>query len=189
MSTKLSVQIFELRSKGYSYKQICQELKCSKSLVCYYCGEGQKEKTLDRHHKNFKTNPLLSKITTFCRDRNRKGRPQNLKSNKKINLILNSKIQKFHFKGDKKYMFSVDDLKKKIGDNPKCYLTGKPIDLSKSSTYQLDHIVPKSRGGNNSIENCGLACKEANQAKSTMLVSEFIQLCQNVVDHNKNNTN
>ena len=80
-------------------------------------------------------------------------------------------------------MFTLDELIEKLGDNPKCYLTGKEIDLSKSGSYSLDHIVPKSKGGENSLENCGLTCREANQAKSDLDLEEFVSLCQAVIDN------
>lgn len=37
-------KILELKDKCYSYKQICDELNCDKSLVAYYCGENKWQK-------------------------------------------------------------------------------------------------------------------------------------------------
>ena len=48
------------------------------------------------------------------------------------------------------------NLEKKIGEKPICYLTGIPIDINKPNEYSLDHIIPMSRGGKNTLENCGL---------------------------------
>ena len=79
-------------------------------------------------------------------------------------------------------MFKVQDLIDKIGDNPVCYLTGRPINLEEGRFYHLDHILPKSRGGDNSLENCGLTCKPANQAKTNLTLEEFVQLCREVVE-------
>ncbi|MFM8758436.1 MAG: HNH endonuclease domain-containing protein, partial [Methylophilaceae bacterium] len=61
--------------------------------------------------------------------------------------------------------------------------TGVPIDLNKSRSYHLDHIVPKSRGGDDSLGNCQIACREANQAKGDLLVDEFLALCKKVIQH------
>lgn len=83
-----------------------------------------------------------------------------------------------------KPLFSVDDVIAKFGDNPSCYLTGQPIDISKPRTYSFDHIIPKSRGGDNSLDNLGLCTKAANQAKNDMTLDEFINSCKQVVKHN-----
>ena len=40
-------KILKLRDKGYSYKDICKELNCDKSLVAYYCGENKWQKKKD----------------------------------------------------------------------------------------------------------------------------------------------
>lgn len=71
-----------------------------------------------------------------------------------------------------------------IGKNPKCYLTGRPINLIKSSTYEFDHKIPRSRGGENTLENFGLACKDANRAKYDKTPEEFILLCKEILENN-----
>ena len=38
---------------------------------------------------------------------------------------------------------------------------------------EVEHIVPKSRGGSNRISNLTLACRECNQAKGTQTAEEF----------------
>lgn len=109
---------------------------------------------------------------------------------KDIHTILKNKIIRFH--RDKKLWkyppmtFKVKDLLVKIGDNPTCYLTGRPIDLLDGKSYHLDHIIPKNRGGSNTLDNCNIACRDANQAKGNLLHSEFIVLCEEVLRHNKN---
>lgn len=109
---------------------------------------------------------------------------------KDIHTILKNKIIRFH--RDKKLWkyppmtFKVKDLLAKIGDNPSCYLTGRKIDLLDGKSYHLDHIVPKNKGGSNTIDNCNIACKDANQAKGNLLYSEFLLLCEEVLSHNQN---
>lgn len=82
-------------------------------------------------------------------------------------------------------MFNEELLLEKIGDNPVCYLTGRPINLEDSRSYNLDHIIPKSKGGNNSLENCQIACRDANQAKNDLTYDEFIQLCKDVLAYHE----
>ena len=77
--------------------------------------------------------------------------------------------------------FSLGELKSKIGKEPRCYLTGEPIDLMKPETYSLDHIIPISRGGKSSLDNIGLCKSDVNQAKYDMTPTEFISLCKRVI--------
>lgn len=64
----------------------------------------------------------------------------------------------------------------------KCYLTGRNIDLTKDD-YQLDHKIPVSQGGSNSIDNLGIACPQANLSKSDMTVDEYLSLCKEVLEN------
>ena len=182
----LKQKILELGKQGYSYNKIVEKLDCAKSTVSYHLGEGQKNKTKQRQIKNRKENPLNTKRARFLENVKCSGRV----GSKETNVRKIIKIKREHFSrteknGGNNYMFSIDELIEHIGDNPKCYLTGKEIDLSKSSSYSLDHIVPRSKGGDNSLENCGLACREANEAKSDQNLEDFIDMCQAVVNHLK----
>jgi hypothetical protein len=193
MYGELKDKILELRSQGHSYKYIENVLGCSKGTISFHCGVGQKEKSLARNNKRRKTNPLQFKIYYFCSSkRNAKiNEHYNLSKQDKINnekIIKRLKIKVARFFQSKDYtygefMFSAKDLLEKIGDNPVCYLTGVNIDLNKPRSYHLDHIVPKSRGGDDSLNNCQIACREANQAKGDLLVSEFVELCKKVIKH------
>lgn len=71
----------------------------------------------------------------------------------------------------------------KFGAQPQCYLTGRPIDLNQWDTYNLDHIVPVSKGGKSTLDNCQLTCREANFAKCALSVDQFISLCREVTSH------
>ena len=181
MKSKLSKSIFELRDRGYSYNKISLQLNCSKSIVSYHCGIGQKTKTLIRNTEYRKKNVILKKIHRFYQPK-RNNSITLLSSNKNVRYKLSSKIRKF---GDYKPMFTVEDLLNKIGDNSICYLTGLPIDLNDSKSYQLDHKIPKSRGGDNSLENCELVSKRANMSKSDMTYDEYIELCKLVLSNHK----
>ena len=77
----------------------------------------------------------------------------------------------------------IKEIYERITKNPTCYLTGRKIDLSKSSSYHLDHIIPTSKGGPDTPDNCGLACRDANFAKNTLSLEEFKNLCVEVVQH------
>jgi 5-methylcytosine-specific restriction endonuclease McrA len=192
MQQKVKNQILELRNKGYSYDYISKKLNCSKGTICYHCGEGQKNKVRLRQLKNRGLkNPLHNKIQVFLYKKY-KNKNKIRKNKTSIYNILNKKITTFHkiYNGRKcikkeKFMFTEKELLKKIGENPKCYLTGKSIDLLDSKSYQLDHIIPRSKGGPNSLDNCQIACKEANYAKGNLMLDEFFELCKSVLKYNK----
>lgn len=192
MQATVKKQILELRSQGFSYDYIANKLNCSKGTVSYHCGSGQKNKTKLRQIKNRKLKtPLYNKLQVFKTKNNVNNYYQN-KRIKNISDILNLKIISFHRKYSgrevierEKPMFTEKELLKKIGKKPKCYLTGRPIDLLDSRSYQLDHIVPRSKGGKNTLDNCQIACKEANFAKGDLLLIDFFALCKEILEHNK----
>jgi CRISPR/Cas system Type II protein with McrA/HNH and RuvC-like nuclease domain len=153
-------QILELRAKGYSYRKIQSELGCSKSTISYHCGSGQKEKLKKRSDKYKEEFPFLKKAENFdlqYRDKN----------------VMYSQKRGYCRKKLKDYLSTVD----------KCYLTGREIDTDFTNTYQFDHIIPRSRGGDNSFENLGIATPDANRAKHNLSVEEFIQLSKDILEN------
>lgn len=59
-----------------------------------------------------------------------------------------------------------------------CALTGEKLDR----TSQLDHILPKAKGGNDYIENLQWLSQEVNLAKRDLTDDEFIKLCASVME-------
>lgn len=60
----------------------------------------------------------------------------------------------------------------------KCPLSGRDLDVR---TAEMDHIVPRSRGGTNDLSNLRMLAPEANQAKGGMTDQEFIALCRDIL--------
>ena len=54
-----------------------------------------------------------------------------------------------------------------------CALTGRRLDR----TAQLDHKLPRARGGGDNIQNLQWLCREANYAKRDLTNAEFHVLC------------
>lgn len=157
-------KILKLREEGKTYNEIKSILGCSKSTISYYCGEGQKLKNLQRGQKFRNSNPISNKIEKF--------------RNFEFKVRDFQKDDSFKRKG---LEYNTEDVLNKFGENPKCYLTGRSIDINKPSTYHFDHIVPRKKGGTGELSNLGLTTREANFAKSDMTVNEFIELCKDVL--------
>lgn len=53
-------------------------------------------------------------------------------------------------------------------DGESCYLCADPL---KPGAFEIDHIIPKSRGGSNHPLNLALACKTCNTRKRDLIVA------------------
>ena len=190
MNYGLKEKIMSLRNQGMSYRKIEKELGCSKGTIAYHLGEGQKKKTQTRMRKNRKLNPLQKKIDNFKnRKYNSKGREEITQS---WEVRFKNKIKRFRMDNNRRITteakdWNDKDVLKSIGSNPKCYLTGDPIDIKDTYSYHADHIVPRSKGGDSSFENLALATREANQAKGDMSLEEFYTLCEKVLKNRDKN--
>lgn len=181
--------ILRLREMGLSYRKIEKRLGCSKGTISYHCGEGQKDKTMAATRKR-RLCPLRTKMEAFIHSRKKETQNTFLEVFAPTNHCLNVKIHQFAKIGSRStkhegysFMFNLKDLKEKIGDDPRCYWTGRKIDLTSRRSYHLDHLVPRSRGGDNSLDNCVLACREANLGKSEFLGEEYVQTSCEVAVH------
>jgi 5-methylcytosine-specific restriction endonuclease McrA len=172
-------KIFELKEQGKTYNEIAKILNCSKGTISYHLGKGQKEKTQLRTKKNRKKNPLLQKVDNFKYDsknkRNfvetvRKFQKRDNNSKGKINSTINQS-------------FNWEDVVNKFGAETNCYLSGEPINLFEN-TYSLDHIIPSSKGGENTLENLGITHKTVNNMKTNLSVDEFLFWCKKILEHN-----
>ena len=52
----------------------------------------------------------------------------------------------------------------------KCFYCGKNV-----SKFEVEHMIPKTRGGSNRIDNLTLSCHDCNQKKDTLTAEEFIR--------------
>jgi 5-methylcytosine-specific restriction endonuclease McrA len=59
----------------------------------------------------------------------------------------------------------------------KCALTGRPLD----DTAHIDHIIPKSLGGQSTFDNARWVCKEANVAKFNLMDEALLELCRDII--------
>ena len=170
---KQGASILRLRKKGLSYNQIQKTLKCSKATISYHCGKNQSEKKRVRGRK---PNPLCRKVASFktrCTAQSWKTFRIKVKTFKRRNQIRN-KVKVIN-------NYTCEDVVKKLGTSPCCYLTGKSINLKNPKSYSLDHIMPVSQGGTNELNNLEITCARANSAKADMTLQEFYKLCEDVL--------
>src|SRR6266436_6333987 len=121
----------------FGYTRIAKLTGFSRDLVRYYLDPQGRIKHMKRMRKHRKSaHPLYRKLVYFC--------ATSTKSNHKI-------IRKI-----REPFIVLKDALIKFGDKPRCYLTGVLINLNDSSSYSLDHIMPISKGGKSTLENCGL---------------------------------
>ena len=151
-------KIIELRQKGYSYQMIKDELNCSKSTIAYHLSDNQKEKAYQRVKKQRNLHPWLKKQEHF------------------VERYKNENISYYNSK-----YFDRNKLSEYLDSITHCYLTGRPLDTKDVNTYEFDHIVPISKGGDSSFENLGITKPEANRAKNDLTVDEFVELCKDVL--------
>ena len=177
--SELKLQIIQLRSEGLSYGEISKKLQCSKGTISYHLSEEQKQKTLARKRKWRKeAHPYFKKVDTFQYHGRSTKKHKIIKA--KPLLLLNLKTKNFQ-KGSNMTTFTTQDVIDKIGDNPKCYLTNRTIDINNTSSYHFDHIIPISKGGTSELDNLGVCTKEANMAKGELLLEDFYSLCEDVL--------
>lgn len=170
-------QILKLRNEGKSYNEIVNLLGCSKATVAYHCGKGQKEKTRARAKKRRSDLVITRKVDNFQYDRKIKDKAEDFQRER----ILVKGVSKL---GERTINFRWHDVINKFGWETTCYLTGRSINIREPKTYHFDHIIPVSKGGDSSLDNLGIACKEANMAKNNLMVDEFIDLCKEVLEYN-----
>jgi 5-methylcytosine-specific restriction endonuclease McrA len=61
-----------------------------------------------------------------------------------------------------------------------CPLTG---DKLTTENVSVDHIIPRSKGGKNTLDNVRLVVYYVNVAKNDLTDEEFLKLCKRVVNH------
>lgn len=86
-------------------------------------------------------------------------------------------ISKAHLGSRKRYQELITLMEKQ---NWKCALTGQ--DITFKDDLHLDHIVPKSKGGTNDIENLRWVIGDANEAKRGLLDEDVKILFSKMLD-------
>lgn len=179
--TKLQEKILNLRKNGKTYQEIVDELKCSKSLVCYYCGNSQRKKANIRQNKLRKTyHPYIKKLNSFIKCK--PGLSKRKISTNKAKTLIIKKLNEFT--GYSNMKITLEQLIAKFSEKPRCYLTGQEIDIYDTKTYEFDHKIPTSKNGPNTIDNLGICIRQANRCKQDLTPEEFIDICKKILSYN-----
>ena len=169
--------ILKLRSKGKSYRQIQEALGCSKSTIAYHCDGGKEKARVKRNNK--KRKPICRKVSSF---RSRCSRKNYVSFRGKVKTFKRrSPNPSYTLVNSISINYSCQDVIDKLGENPTCYLTGKKINLNNPETYNLDHVIPTSKGGTNDLKNLNICTQEANQAKGNLSLDELFKLCEDIL--------
>ena len=173
-------QIIQLSNKGLNYTQIKDKLKCSKATISYHLSKGGKDKLSAYKAENRGKFRICKKVETFinCPE------PSIIYKAAFKKTLIKHKISRFNRNQGSRMTFTYKQLMEKMGENPVCYLTGKVIDIEDTASWHLDHIIPRSRGGENTLENCGITTSAANFCKHDMTPEELFQICKDILQHN-----
>ena len=79
--------------------------------------------------------------------------------------------------------FTWKDVLEKYTENTICYLSGEKINLYENN-YNLDHIIPYSRGGKNTLDNLGITHRIVNTMKSDLTPDELLKWCKRILEYN-----
>jgi len=181
---------------GQSHKTIRDEVPCSISTVSYHLSATTRAKTQARTKKRRATlsgnlDDRIHRFTSAKTGKKKRAGPRPLAETdhaKRRNPVERSvafRIIKAHTgppRSRAEERRAIREALDLISSDPRCYLTGDPIDFL-NTPWHLDHVVPRSRGGKNGVANMGLTTAVANAAKGDMTVEEFQELCAKVLKH------
>ncbi|HEA30094.1 MAG TPA: HNH endonuclease [Leeuwenhoekiella sp.] len=164
------------RKKGGVFRTVCKECE-NKYQRIYYALNIEKCRTRNAtYQRKLRRIPKEAKKLRVAQKRcwQSGGRER-----QQAYLDRLKKADFFKWKSRKSYIFLSAKQLKSLWDKQQghCALTGRPL----GKDPQLDHIIPKTRGGTDCYENSRWLCEEANQAKRNLLDSEFLQLCREVM--------
>ncbi len=155
----------------WGYKNIADHVGVSKDVVTYYLSSTRQQRIKATTRRRRLHLPLERKVENFI-------------AKKKLREKTDGFQRRTEGKtAQRKIAFTYHDVMAKLGQNPKCYLTGSPIDWTKPKTFVFDHILPSSRGGTNALDNLDLLRADVNKMKADLTPEEFIGVCKEVVIH------
>lgn len=184
--TDVHDKIINLRKQGLSYSAIAEQLNCAKSTVSYHCNQSTKDKVNKKTQRRKEEEPwkhrLIKSLADFkCRKKGTGKAPYCKDWNKKLRTAVSQFRKSLEIMPKENYTYK-DVIEYFGGTTVKCELTGRTIDLLVDN-YNIDHILPVSRGGSNELDNMAFTIPQANTAKSDLTNEEFVALCKEVCEN------
>lgn len=87
-----------------------------------------------------------------------------------------------------KYYFSLKQFEEKVRSHPYDEYTGWKLDIEDPKDWSPDHRIPRSLGGNCSLENCAITSTKVNMAKGNQSIEEFLEMCRAFCRHTGGDT-
>lgn len=134
------------RTKAPSWKTRSNRLKSLEQKGCV--------KIVDRSNKGFLVEIVLPSEMKLLQ--NQEAPPEEID------------VNSLDFFKDKRLLLSLLDR-----ESSRCFYTGRKIN---AENCYLDHVVPQSKGGNNSYRNIVATCFDANSLKNDKTADEFARL-------------
>lgn len=173
-------QIQDYHAQGHTQAAIAQLCNCDKTTVRNCLEPAFRQDRIDARQKYRDEHKCNEMLYDFQRPTRKPSCERADASDWKA--ALSQKLRRFGNTGrtiqertrmSSKRNFTDEQFYERIGPNPHCYLTGLQIDLSKSSTWSPDHIIPRKYGGPSTLENLGLSTRTANQMKWELYLHEL----------------
>lgn len=100
-------------------------------------------------------------------------------------MKLRSAVNKFSKRKDEMEKFSYKEVLNKYNNSTIItdYISGDIIDITKDN-YNLDHIIPKAKGGLNTIDNLAIVTPTSNKVKSDLTKEELLEFCEKMLKYN-----
>lgn len=189
-------QILKLKEEGFNQSQIAKKLGCSPSTVCWHLNpEKQLKKSQERKKKiaphMVKWQRNISRFSTAKTKNKQKREIKDLtfsEASAKFRGRLKDYAKKHKSDTERTKMVNIAKVVEKYNiteENTKivCRYTGDALDWNRPTECEIDHEHPRSKGGDNTIDNLQILSKPANQAKGDMTHDEFIAFIKKCYHH------
>jgi len=161
----LKDEILKLKEQKFTTGEIMKELGCSRNIIWYHFNPKKEEHRINSLRKNLTFKKFIQKRIIAFQTVGPNNREYKIKYNTEP--------------------FTINEFLNKFTETPLCGISGKSINLKLDFDWELDHIIPKKDGGNNSLSNCQIVYKEFNQMKGSLTKEQLVENCKLIIQYNE----